>query len=87
MVHFRYNGSEGEGGIMKRLLQGFYEMKDSLIRLLTVGMEAAIVLFAASVWITFLPQSAALLPFSRELCEAGVGACLLTVSKHNIKIS
>ena len=64
---------------MKWLLQGFYEMKDSLIRLLTVGMEAAIVLFAASVWITFLPQSAALLPFSRELCEAGVGACLLTV--------
>ena len=64
---------------MKRLLQDFYEMKDSLVRLLAVGMEAAIVLFAASIRITFLPQSTVLLSFSRELCEAGVGTCLLTV--------
>ena len=64
---------------MKRLLQGFYEMKAPLVRLLAVGIELAVVLFSASVWVTFLPQNTVLLPFSRQLCEAGIGVCLLTV--------
>ena len=64
---------------MKRLLQEYYALSDTVFGVLLLGVELALIFFSASLALTLRTDAARLLELSRELCEWGFGVCILTV--------